>query len=86
MNPSLQRGGHPPLDRTSVRNYLSSFLLELLDGPLVDAPAFVDEVTCGGGLPGIHMADHHDVDVEFFLPHGGWSLTLSAKRVKIYFT
>lgn len=54
-----------------VPHYLGSFLLELLDGSLVDAPAFVDEVTCGGGLPRIHMADHHDVDVEFFLSHVG---------------
>lgn len=81
MNPPPPRlcskEGPPPHPLVTGLHYLSSFLLELLDGSLVDAPAFVDEVTRGGGLAGVHVADHHDVDVEFFLSHGGWSLTRS---------
>lgn len=35
----------------------SSLLLELLDGTLVDTTALVDQVTSGGGLAGIDVAD-----------------------------
>jgi hypothetical protein len=41
----------------------SGFLLELLNGTLVDTTALVDQVTSGGGLAGIDMADNDDVDV-----------------------
>lgn len=51
--------------------YLRSLLLELLDGAFVDAPALVDEVSGGGGLPRVHVSDDHDVDVELLLPHDG---------------
>lgn len=54
-------------------SYLSSFLFKLLDGSLVDAPTLVDQVARGSGLPGVHMADHDYVDVEFLLTHGDWS-------------
>lgn len=37
---------------------LSSLLLELLDGTLVDTTALVDQVTGGGGLAGIDVADN----------------------------
>ena len=36
---------------------LSSLLLELLDGTLVDTTALVDQVTGGGGLAGIDVSD-----------------------------
>ena len=36
---------------------LSGFLLELLDGTLVDTTALVDQVTGGGGLAGIDVSD-----------------------------
>ena len=36
---------------------LSSLLLELLNGTLVDTTALVDQVTSGGGLAGIDVAD-----------------------------
>ncbi|KRX39039.1 hypothetical protein T06_4045, partial [Trichinella sp. T6] len=49
--------------------HLRGFLLELLDGSLVDSSALVDEVTGGGGLAGVNMADDHDVDVDLFLCH-----------------
>lgn len=51
--------------------HLSRFLLELLDGPLVDAPTFVDEVAGGGGLARIDVADDDDVDVGLLLSHVG---------------
>ena len=37
---------------------LSSLLLELLDGTLVDTTALVDQVTSGGGLAGIDVTDN----------------------------
>ena len=48
---------------------LSSFLLELLDGSLVDSSALVDQVAGRGGLAGVDMANDHDVDVDLFLSH-----------------
>jgi len=49
----------------------SSFLLELLDGTLVDTSALVDQVTGGGGLAGVDVSDDDDVDMSLFLTHGG---------------
>ena len=43
--------------------YDPPYLLELLDGTLVDTTALVDQVTSGGGLAGIDVADNDDVDV-----------------------
>lgn len=42
-------------------------LLELLDGTLVDTTALVDQVTGGGRLAGIDVADNDDVDVQLVL-------------------
>lgn len=42
---------------------LSSLLLELLDGTLVNTTTLVDHVTSGGRLAGIDVADNDDVDV-----------------------
>ena len=53
-----------------VFRYLLGLLLELLDNPLLDAPALVDEMTGGGGLPGVHVTDDHDADVALLLAHG----------------
>ena len=47
----------------------SSFLLELLDGTLVDTTALVDQVTSGGRLAGIDVADNDDVNVGLLLSH-----------------
>lgn len=41
---------------------LSSLLLELLDGTLVDTTALVDQVTSGGGLAGIDVSDDCEKD------------------------
>ena len=48
---------------------LLGFLLELFDGSLVDTTAFVDEMTGGGRLSRVYVADHHDVNVSLFLRH-----------------
>jgi len=42
---------------------LGGFLLELLDGSLVDTSALVDQVTGGGRLAGIDVSDDDDVNV-----------------------
>lgn len=42
---------------------MSTNLLELLNGTLVDTTALVDQVTGSGGLAGIDVADNDDVDV-----------------------
>ena len=36
---------------------LGSFLLELLDGTLIDTTALVNQVTSGGGLAGVDVTD-----------------------------
>jgi len=43
--------------------HLLSLLLELLDGPLVDTTALVDQVASSGRLAGIDVADNDNVDV-----------------------
>lgn len=51
-----------------------SYLLELLDGTSVDTTTLVDQVSGGGGLAGIDVADNDDVDVRL--------LVLTVKREK----
>ena len=48
---------------------LLGLLLELLDGPLVDATALVDQVAGGGRLARVDVANDHDVDVNLLLDH-----------------
>merc|ERR1719232_2049055 len=48
---------------------LGGFLLELLDGSLVDTSALVDQVASGGGLAGVDVSDDDNVDVSLFLTH-----------------
>lgn len=43
---------------------LGGFLLELLNGTLVDSTALVDQVAGGGRLAGIDVADNDDVNVK----------------------
>ena len=50
-------------------SYLLGLLLELLDGPLVDATALVDQVAGGGRLARVDVADDHDVDMNLLLDH-----------------
>lgn len=49
--------------------HLLGFFLELLDSPFVDAATFVDQVTSGGGLAGVHVPDHHNVDMSLLFTH-----------------
>jgi hypothetical protein len=53
------------LERTLAE--LGGFLLELLDGTLVDTTALVDQVTGGGRLAGVDVADNDHVDVSLLL-------------------
>ena len=46
-----------------------SYLLELLDGTLVDTAALVDQVTSGGGLTGVDVANDHKGNVHFIFRH-----------------
>ena len=48
-----------------------AYLLELLDGTLVDTTALVDQVTGGGRLTRVDVADNDDVNVGLFLTAGG---------------
>jgi len=45
----------------------SSFLLELLDGTLVNTTALVDQMSSSGGLAGIDVTNDDDVNVSLFL-------------------
>lgn len=49
--------------------HLRRALLELVQPPLVDASALVDQVTGGGGLPAVHVPDYHHIHVGLLLPH-----------------
>ena len=49
---------------------LGGLLLELLNGSLVDTSALVDQVTSGGGLARVDVANNDNVNVGLFLSHG----------------
>ena len=66
---SLQLVKHPSILEGSLAR-LGRLFLELLDGPLVDTSALVDQVTSGGGLAGVDVANDDDVDMSLFLAHG----------------
>lgn len=67
---SIPAGGNAGWGQAEGRApHLGSLLLKFLNGPFVDAPAFVDEVPGGGGFPRVHMPDDDDVDVRLLLPH-----------------
>ena len=44
-----------------------AYLLELLNGTRVDTTALVDQVTSGGRLAGVDVADNDHVDVNLVL-------------------
>ena len=54
--------------------YFLGFLLELLNGTLVDTSAFVDQMTGGGRFARVDVANDDDVDVGLLLSHdeGFW--------------
>jgi hypothetical protein len=47
--------------------HIVGFLFVLFEGSLVDTTALVDQVTSGGGLAGVDVADDDQVNVDFFL-------------------
>ncbi|KAF1748388.1 hypothetical protein GCK72_024855 [Caenorhabditis remanei] len=65
----LQLVENPGVLERSLSHFLS-FLLELLDGSLVNSSALVDQVSSGGGLSGVDMSDDNNVDMDLFLSHG----------------
>jgi hypothetical protein len=48
---------------------LRSYLLELLNGTLVNTTALVDQVASGCGLARVDVADNDDVDMSLLLTH-----------------
>ena len=50
-------------------SHLIGFLLELLDGSLINTTALVDQMTGGGGLAGVDMTNNDEVNVNFFFTH-----------------
>merc|ERR1719184_70572 len=64
----LQLVQHPGIFEGALA-HLGGFLLELLNGSLVNASALVDQVTSGGGFARVDMANDHDVNVKLFLSH-----------------
>ena len=50
--------------------YFLGFLLELLNGTLVDTSAFVDQMTGGGRFARVDVANDDDVDMCLFFTHG----------------
>ena len=51
---------------------LGGLLLELLDGSLVNTSALVDQMTGGGRLARVDVANDDNVDMSLFLSHGAW--------------
>merc|ERR550534_2912933 len=62
---------------------LGGLLLELLDGPLVNTSALVDQVTSGGGLARVDVADDDNVDMSLFLSHGEFLKTTTDSLVEV---
>jgi len=72
----LQLVQHPGILEGTLAEF-GGFLLELLDGTLVNTSALVDQVTGGGRLSGVDVADNDDVDMALLLTHGGGEGRLS---------
>merc|ERR1719158_703063 len=60
---------HDPSILEGALARLLGLLLELLDGSLVNTSTLVDQVTGGGRLAGVDVADDDNVDVNLFLSH-----------------
>ena len=65
---SLQLVQHPGVLEGALAGLLG-LLLELLDGPLVNSTALVDQMTSGGRLAGVDVTDDDNVDMSLFLTH-----------------
>ena len=64
----LQFVQHPGVLEGALAGLLG-LLLELLDGPLVDTSALVDQMTSGGGLAGVDVSNDNNVNMSLFLAH-----------------
>ena len=64
-------------------HYLLGFLLEFLDGTLVDSTALVDQMAGGGRLARVDVADDDNVDVELLLGHVDAVLRCGFERKKL---
>ena len=64
----LQFVQHPGVLEGALAGLLG-LLLELLDGPLVNSTALVDQMTSGGRLAGVDVTDDDNVDMSLFLTH-----------------
>lgn len=51
-------------------SHFGGFLLELVDGSLIDTTAFVDQMTGGGRFTGIDVTDNDNIDMSLSFPHG----------------
>ena len=49
--------------------HLGRLLLKLLDRSFIDTPKFINQMTGCRRLPGVDVADNHQVDVRLFLTH-----------------
>merc|ERR550519_2288662 len=65
---SLQFVKNPGVLEGSLSRFLR-LLLELLNGSLVDTSALVDQMTSGGGLARVDVANNDNVNVGLFLSH-----------------
>ena len=70
--------------RNIKKNHLLGFFLKLLNGPLVNATALVDEMAGGGGLARVHVADDHNVDVNLLLAHGDMRVKFLSAKVSYW--
>lgn len=59
---------HPGVLEGTLAHF-SGFLLELLNGTLVNTTALVDQVSSGGGLAGIYVTNNDNVDMCLLLAH-----------------
>uniref|UniRef100_T1H0C3 Uncharacterized protein n=1 Tax=Megaselia scalaris TaxID=36166 RepID=T1H0C3_MEGSC len=66
---SLQFVQNPGVFERSFAHFLS-FLLEFLDGTLVNTSAFVDQMSGGGRFTRIDVSNDDDVNMNLFLTHG----------------
>ena len=48
---------------------MSSYLLELLNGSLIDTTALVNQVTGRGRFAGVDMTNDNNINMSFFLSH-----------------
>ena len=63
----------------AFQTHLLGFLLELLDGTLVDTTALVDQVSGGGGLARVDVADDDNVNMDLLLAHC-WLMRLLERK------